>query len=151
MKENDRHIRPERILCSSYMTSLNGPGFSISLLNIGVAEKQYKSAGSSAIDILELIDLPTEASAWQGCVSGWKTRGQSRDLPESRNETGGTQKSDHPSTTRVKDSTIRAVTRACNSVLEAEEAMTRYDTIVGDGDCGATWAKGAQGIPSIHY
>ena len=38
---------------------------------------------------------------------------------------------------------LRRVTFA---ILEAESTLTAYDQVVGDGDCGTSFAKGARGI-----
>ena len=37
------------------------------------------------------------------------------------------------------------IRRACEAVLEVESDLTEFDTIVGDGDCGATFTSGARG------
>jgi len=41
------------------------------------------------------------------------------------------------------------VTQACRNVIEAEPEITRFDTIVGDGDCGETLARGATAVLSF--
>lgn len=37
------------------------------------------------------------------------------------------------------------LTTALNRLIEAEPDVTRYDTIVGDGDCGIGLKRGAEG------
>ena len=39
----------------------------------------------------------------------------------------------------------RGIQSACGSVFAAEPDLTEFDTIVGDGDCGHTFASGAKG------
>jgi dihydroxyacetone kinase len=39
-----------------------------------------------------------------------------------------------------------AVTSACKKIIENEPSITYFDTIVGDGDCGTTLARGATAI-----
>ena len=39
----------------------------------------------------------------------------------------------------------KGVLSSCAAVLEAEPELTRCDLVVGDGDCGATFAAGAKG------
>jgi dihydroxyacetone kinase len=40
---------------------------------------------------------------------------------------------------------------ACATVIAAEPVITRYDQILGDGDCGQTLKAGAEGaIQSVH-
>ena len=38
------------------------------------------------------------------------------------------------------------VSRACQNLIDAEPDITRFDTIVGDGDCGETLARGARAV-----
>jgi len=38
------------------------------------------------------------------------------------------------------------VSQACKNVIAAEPAITHFDTIVGDGDCGTTLARGAKAV-----
>jgi len=128
------------------MTSLNGPGFSISLLNLdGVEASCQGSALGTVNNILECVDLPTEAVAWKGSVGGWKQKPDG--LLSEHEQSSSIQPAERKDgLVNVKDSYVEAVVRACKSVLEAEESLTKFDTIVGDGDCGETWAKGAKAI-----
>jgi hypothetical protein len=61
-----------RILSGTFMTSLNGLGFSISLLK--VADIGLNTGPS----MLELLDAPAEASGWSAAISSgtWAKRGQ---------------------------------------------------------------------------
>lgn len=54
-------IKPVRVLSGTYMTSLNGLGFSISLLKLA-------DTGVSK-SMLELLDAPAEATGWSAAVS----------------------------------------------------------------------------------
>lgn len=59
--EKDWGIKPVRIFAGVFETSLNGPGFSISLGNLsGLA----RSTGVSSTEIIRLLDAPTNAPAW---------------------------------------------------------------------------------------
>lgn len=54
-------MKPVRIYAGIFETSLNGPGFSISLGNLtGMA----KALGREASDLIQLLDAPTTAPAW---------------------------------------------------------------------------------------
>jgi len=44
------------------------------------------------------------------------------------------------------ESTIKA---ACSALIQAEPEITKYDTIVGDGDCGITLKYGATGLVNL--
>ena len=41
------------------------------------------------------------------------------------------------------------VSAACENVISAEPQITHFDTIIGDGDCGMTLARGAQAVLSF--
>jgi hypothetical protein len=43
------------------------------------------------------------------------------------------------------DYATKALTEALRRVIAAEPDITRYDTIVGDGDCGIGLKRGAEG------
>jgi dihydroxyacetone kinase len=68
----DWKIKPVRVLSGTFMTSLNGLGFSISLLKV---TDTGLGAGSS---MLELLDAPCEASGWSAVISSetWVKREQ---------------------------------------------------------------------------
>jgi len=63
-------VEPLRILAGTYMTSLNGMGFSISLLKLQDTELGH---GKS---MLELLDAPAEATGWSAAVqtSTWTNK-----------------------------------------------------------------------------
>jgi dihydroxyacetone kinase len=74
---NDFKIKPLRILAGTFMTSLNGLGFSISLLRVA-------DTGSSGASMLELLDAPSEASGWSAAISTstWTKQGQAKQEEE---------------------------------------------------------------------
>lgn len=148
------------------MTSLNLPGFSISILNVSNVQRTLRredrlsTKGSFEIDILRLLDDPTEASAWVG-VRSWSHTSRDREREDSdteallesfrgldvketpaASETG--QNYWGPAGISAKDVT-NGILRACEAVLREETDITRFDTVVGDGDCGQTFAGGAKG------
>jgi dihydroxyacetone kinase len=134
--EKTYSIKPARILSGTFMTSLNGLGFSISILKL-------QDTGVSK-SMLELLDAPAEASGWAAAVksSTWaKPPSQTRD----KGAGAGTENkacgiSIDPS---VAD---KALKRALQKVIDAEADITKYDTVVGDGDCGIGLKRGAEGI-----
>lgn len=135
------------------MTSLNGPGFSISLLNVTSSEKAYEETltiGGAGVDLLELIDAECDAWGWRSAVKAWENYNPSTSSAFIRPHVA----SAAPSSTRTKGVTkvpqfhIEAVRRACRAVIDIEPLLTKFDTVVGDGDCGLTWEKGAKGTHS---
>jgi dihydroxyacetone kinase len=69
-------IKPVRILAGTFMTSLNGLGFSVSLLRVADAS------------MLELLDAPAEASGWSAAISSstWTRRGEAKKSEEQVDE-----------------------------------------------------------------
>lgn len=116
-------IWPVRVLSGAFMTSLNGPGFSISLLTVA-------DTGAGVPGMLELLDAPIRTATW----------GAGRAAPASPEYVP-------PSGLRMDPEAARAaLTRALQSVVAAEPDITRFDTVVGDGDCGVGLKRGAQAI-----
>jgi triose/dihydroxyacetone kinase / FAD-AMP lyase (cyclizing) len=142
------------------MTSLNAPGFSIHLLNVS---NIYRSLTNSRgeLNILQLLDDPTDAHAWVGVRRFWPDGGQRRDYASEEKDTAHTLYLSHDEIHLSLDDVVErdfwrtsdispegvktGILRACRAVLEVEKDMTEFDTIVGDGDCGETFAMGAKG------
>ncbi|KAI4623551.1 uncharacterized protein J4E84_005091 [Alternaria hordeiaustralica] len=125
-------IKPVRILAGTFMTSLNGLGFSVSLLRVADAS------------MLELLDAPAEASGWSAAISSstWARRGEAK-----KNEEQVDEEDIQPSDLRVNYAQAKStLTVALNRLIKAEPDVTRYDTIVGDGDCGIGLKRGAEAI-----
>jgi dihydroxyacetone kinase len=70
---NDFSIKPVRVLSGTFMTSLNGVGFSISLLKL-------VDEGSDGASMLDLLDSPAEASGWSAPIKTgtWAMQGESK-------------------------------------------------------------------------
>ncbi|KAJ9658551.1 hypothetical protein H2201_007758 [Coniosporium apollinis] len=127
----DWNIKPVRIYAGVFETSLNGPGFSISLGNLtGMA----KALGREASDLIQLLDAPTTAPAWpkNGYAHAPKSddAAPSAEADEESDEALG--KGPQVSTATLK----RALQKACDAVIAAEPDITKYDIQMGDGDCG---------------
>lgn len=138
--EKTYNIKPVRVLAGTYMTSLNGLGFSISLLNV-------VNTNIGGPSMIQLLDAPCESVGWAAPVrkETWEakstqTREGSADLDEETKPSG--LKLD-PTVTKA------ALTNALERVVLAEPDVTRYDTVVGDGDCGIGLKRGAEGKFSV--
>ncbi|KAJ9618989.1 dihydroxyacetone kinase Dak1 [Taxawa tesnikishii (nom. ined.)] len=137
--ESDYGIQPVRVLSGTYMTSLNGLGFSISLLKTADT-----GVGKS---MLELLDAPAEATGWSAAVSTktWQER-SSAELQRSETSAGDAK----PSNLTMDPSfASSALMTALDRLVAAEPQVTNYDTIVGDGDCGIGLKRGAEAILSL--
>ncbi|KAK3046614.1 dihydroxyacetone kinase Dak1 [Extremus antarcticus] len=131
-------IKPVRIITGTFMTSLNGLGFSISMLKL-------QPTGTSH-SMLDLLDAPAEASGWGGSAaiksSTWSNP------PTQTREKGSGESSENKACGITLDPELadKALRHALQKVVEAEPDITRYDTVVGDGDCGIGLKRGAEGI-----
>jgi len=133
-------IKVERILSGSFMSSLNMPGFSITLLLLPGANET--SAPSSDL-ILSLLDQETSTPGWV-----WSSKARpsvvaatSRAAPASDYTKGDTKlKAENPTIFN------QALKKACEALVAAEPEITRMDSIAGDGDCGLTLKAGASAV-----
>ncbi|KAM5467423.1 dihydroxyacetone kinase Dak1 [Microsporum audouinii] len=136
--ERDYKIKPVRTIQGMFLTSLNGMGFSISLLRL--ADTGLGAGGS----FLELLDAPSEAVGWAAPIqtSTWDARRD--DLLESANTPRAVEQ---PSNLKLDPAIFKKVlSSGLDRVIKAEPLVTRYDTIVGDGDCGIGLQRGAEAI-----
>jgi triose/dihydroxyacetone kinase / FAD-AMP lyase (cyclizing) len=125
-----------RILAGTYMTSLNGPGFSITLLN--VVNTDIGGPG-----MIELLDAPAEAVGWAAPVSKltWEQRNQA-----TRDVKVGAEQHVKPSGLKVDPAVFKTMLEnGLKRVVAVEREVTEYDTVVGDGDCGVGMRRGAEG------
>lgn len=133
--------RPKRVYVSDFVTSLNSPGFSITLLNLSNIEKADKNYSASTI--CELLDAPTNAPGWKPHVydlSYWDKEEKEIKSPMENHK--------HPTSSLKmdKEKFSTCLRAALKRLLENEPDITKYDTQVGDGDCGETLAAGAHSI-----
>lgn len=134
---SDYGIKPVRIISGTFMTSLNGIGFSISILKV-----QDTGVGTT---MLELLDAPTEASGWAAAISSktWSQPPMQTRDNHTRSDVG------KPCGLTINpELATKALTYALEKIVEAEPDITRYDTVVGDGDCGIGLQRGAEAIMS---
>ncbi|KAJ9155978.1 Dihydroxyacetone kinase [Coniochaeta hoffmannii] len=135
--EKKYNIRPVRILSGTYMTALNGLGFSITLLNV-------VNTDIGGPSMIELLDAPCEATGWAAPISkgSWEAKNTATREQEVANH-------DDISPSGLKGdakSAQEALTLGLQNVVDVEKEVTRFDTIVGDGDCGIGLKRGAEAI-----
>ena len=134
--EKSYGIKPIRILSGTFMTSLNGLGFSISLLKL--------SAVGVSRSMLDLLDAPSEAAGWAAPIkaSTWQSPPS-----ETRNTAGSEGVENKPANLTIDPKLAsKALLHALDKLIAAEPDITRYDTVVGDGDCGIGLKRGAEGV-----
>lgn len=130
-------IRAVRVYAGTFMTSLDGPGFSISLLNLtetGIHES-----------FLDLLDAPSNARGWTN------VRVDSTSNPRRL-------ATHHSATVQANGESVLAgnlnvvtsrLDKGLQRLIDCETEITEYDNIVGDGDCGITLKRGALGMSAI--
>lgn len=127
------NIVPSRIYVGAFETSLNAPGFSISLCNLS---KVAKSTSRPLSTILDLLDAPTSAPAWPKnqynvtatpYQNGSVTGATSAPAAAVAGDTGRN---------LASEKLLPAIKAACKAAIAAEPFITKFDTVMGDGDCG---------------
>jgi dihydroxyacetone kinase len=71
-------ITPTKIYSSVFETSLNGPGFSITLCNLTTAAEESKTSVS---ELMELLGEQTKAPAWPNVLSNTSTKVARKEIP----------------------------------------------------------------------
>lgn len=146
---DDYKLRPLRVLSGTYMTSLNGLGFSVSLLKV----PRNAGLGADAPTLLQLLDDPAEATGWSSPIptATWDaaakaTPGETGAAPAAAAASESTSDST-PSNLKADPAAYRsALENGLKRVIAAEPDITQYDTVVGDGDCGTGMKRGAEAI-----
>jgi len=129
-----------RLLVGSFMTSFDMHGASVTILNLSC----------SSDELISLLDAPCDAPAWTAC-DVWKADGESPIRLSSTERPEVVVDSDSKPTIAMPPVTLSSFSesakalalKAVKSLGEAEAELTKYDTIVGDGDCGITMKRGA--------
>ncbi|RDB15774.1 Dihydroxyacetone kinase 1 [Hypsizygus marmoreus] len=130
-----------RALSGSFMTSLNMPGFSITLLLLPTATSP--SAPSSSL-ILSLLDDQADAPGWKWS-SGTPPPAEPKTVTAAA-EIAQLDSGIAPLKSSDPVSFKASVEKACNALIAAEPDITKMDTIAGDGDCGLTLQAGAEAV-----
>jgi dihydroxyacetone kinase len=144
------NIQPVRVLSGTYMTSLNSMGFSITLLSLDTRNSHH---------LLELLDAPAQAVGWSAPIKpeAWRAAEAAvpnnyetdEDEPKMRKRSRIENAADVGTYDTAK--ATNTLMSGLRRLIKAEPEITRYDTIVGDGDCGIGLKRGAEGKLSSLY
>ncbi|KAF5093444.1 hypothetical protein D0Z03_002415 [Geotrichum reessii] len=140
--EKDNGLKIVRVISGTFITALNGSGFSITLLNA------TQASNFSDANIIELLDAPANAPGW-GPVQLTST---AKNLASTGKLNAIVPKKDAEA--KSANSGIKVdleifkllLTSGLDEVKKQEPKITHYDTVAGDGDCGETLVAGANGI-----
>uniref|UniRef100_A0A0G4FKX8 DhaK domain-containing protein n=1 Tax=Chromera velia CCMP2878 TaxID=1169474 RepID=A0A0G4FKX8_9ALVE len=130
-----------RTVTGSLMTSLNMPGFSLSLLLL--------EDGATGDAWVESLDAPSAAAAWPG--TGRRASGEGLvSIPPDVQEVLKPF-SEPPLTAEEKQSegvkrAERLLRAACGVLIAKESEISAMDAVCGDGDCGIGLKRGAETV-----
>ncbi|MGN6481786.1 dihydroxyacetone kinase family protein [Luteibacter sp.] len=124
-----RGIEVVRAWCGNFLTALDMPGASLSLLKVDE-------------ELLALLDAPAHAPAWPG--GGLLNDAPIRDVPAAPGEATVT-----GSPTPAGDAVRRAAHAAAEALIKAEHELTDLDARAGDGDLGASLRRGAEAVLTL--
>jgi dihydroxyacetone kinase len=137
--EKDYGCKVSRLLVGSYMTSFDMHGASMTILNLSGASQE----------LIDLLDEPTDAPAWTACdISTTGQRPSATERPEVVVDESAAAKVNLPPV-QIADFEATAksmIQKAAQALSDQESMLTKYDTIVGDGDCGITMKRGANEV-----
>ena len=130
---------PARVYAQCFETSLNAPGWSISLVNATGIERD---TGVPVKTQLQLMDTETMAPAWP--KTGYRDIKEGKSAETSKVATTEAAQREGP---KVDPSKMEAAIRkACDDAIKAEPDITKWDIQMGDGDCGEAVVGMCQGI-----
>ncbi|KAL2127135.1 hypothetical protein VTI74DRAFT_11266 [Chaetomium olivicolor] len=138
---DDWNIEPVRVYSGCLETSLNAPAFSVSVINLsGVAA----NSSYSLEEIKAFLDARTD-TAWEA-VAGYQNYPSRRKRAEQLVQLPIEIKKpvDDSKDLKVEPALLDRMLRgACEALIAAEPDLTKWDTLMGDGDCGFTLKTGA--------
>ncbi|KAI1820439.1 dihydroxyacetone kinase [Xylaria intraflava] len=132
-------INPVRVVSGFLETSLNAPAFSVSVVNVTAASR---NCSYSSGQIKEFFDTRTDTH-WES-MAGSQARRRPRREQFVQPPPAPRHAIDEATDLKVDPVQLdRMLRTACHKLIEAEPDLTRWDTVMGDGDCGETLKTGA--------
>jgi dihydroxyacetone kinase len=142
----DWNMEPVRVYAGCLETSLNAPAFSVTVINIsGVAA----SSSYSLDQIKAFLDTRTD-TAWEAVAGSQnhvhrRRRADQLALPPVEVK----KRVDDTRDLKIDPELLEKMLRgACEALISAEPDLTKWDTVMGDGDCGLTLKTGANALLS---
>lgn len=124
-------VTVERAWAGTFLSALDMPGFSLSVMRVDDAA-------------LALIDAPTDAGAWPrgGAVN------RNRVLPSST-KVGESASSLAAKSTAAGERLRQVAEVVAKALIAAEPQLTELDSITGDGDLGASMTRGGEAVLAL--
>ncbi len=126
-----RHLRrPARIYSGSFVTTLNAPGVSITLMNVTEAAKRASLIYPvNEDDILDYLDAPHASLAWISAVKRPNVLVASTEELIDQQVDTKLEEDIHGEILMDPELLRRALGGACESLSAAEPALTKWDTV----------------------
>jgi len=124
-------VTVERAWAGTFLSALDMPGFSLSVMHVDDAA-------------LALIDAPTDAGAWPrgGAVNRNRVLPSSAKVGESASPLAG-------KSTAAGERLRQVVEVVAKALIAAEPQLTELDSITGDGDLGASMMRGGEAVLAL--
>ncbi len=133
--ETEHKVSVRRFYSGPFFTSLEMPGFSISVLRL------------TSSDIVGFLDAEAVCSGWSGQAFPRRLVEKSKRLPDLTEKYADLKESRGPKMDKFGQETmIKAVTFACEAVMSCEDQLNTMDSGSGDSDCGSTLKRGAEAV-----
>lgn len=122
-----QQLQVEAVMVGTFLTALEMPGVSISLLRVDDTT-------------LALLDAPAQATAWPGMTrpAANLARQPTAQLQAEKLPTGAAW--------RKGDTLRKVLLNICRTLKAQETLLTQLDAVVGDGDLGISLARGAKAL-----
>ncbi|KAH0431413.1 dihydroxyacetone kinase [Colletotrichum camelliae] len=127
------NITPCRTLTGAFETSLNAPGFSISLVNISAAARQ---SSTGAAELLGLLDRKTTAVSWPNIIIPSADAKQTNNVAVTQTDANASSAKSDVQINVDPALLEKSIRSGCESAIAAEPKLTEWDMVMGDGDCG---------------
>ena len=134
--EENHKVSVRRFYSGVFFTSLEMPGFSISVLKL------------TSSDIVGFLDAETTCGGWSGQAHPRKLEGKRPKLADPILDIKNTSSQGPESDKFGHEALLKAVTFACEAIMSCEEQLNIMDSGSGDSDCGSTLKRGAEAILS---
>lgn len=135
-------MEPSRVCAGFLETSLNAPAFSVSVINVSAAAR---NCSYSVDQIKQFFDVKTN-TYWESLAGAQAVRRTRKEqLVVARKEEPKTV--DDTRDLKIDPTVLESMLRnACDALVAAEPDLTKWDTVMGDGDCGETLKTGASSL-----
>lgn len=126
----ERGVHVERVWVGNYLTALEMPGVSLSLLTV-------------TDTLLELLDSGASSPAWRAGATPRPHR-EHASIPTTPDVDAEAVVESVETTAETV--TARLIRAACAALIAAEEELTDMDRLVGDGDLGTSLERGSRAV-----